>query len=194
MAELFLPQYFDDYQHLLVGDEHLFPRLQEIKSVLVSCHQRGNKIIIVGNGGSAAIASHVSVDLSKNAGVRCCNFNEANLITCLANDYGYDRWLEKAIEIYGDPGDALIAISSSGCSENILKACRTAKKLEFSLVLTLTGFSPDNPLRKLGDINLWVDSKAYNLVENIHQFWLLTVVDMIIGKAEYSAVGEGCAS
>ena len=52
---------------------------------------------------------------------------------------------------------------------------------------TSQGMGSINPLRKLGDINLWADSRAYNHIENIHQFWLLTVVDLIIGKAEYSA-------
>ena len=147
----------------------------------------GNKLIITGNGGSAAISSHFSVDLTKNAGIRCINFNESDLITCFSNDYGYEHWVEKAVEFYGDEGDVFICISSSGSSENILNGCHAARHQNFSKIITLSGMSADNPLRKLGDINLWVDSKAYNHIENIHQIWLLIVVDMIIGKAEYSA-------
>ena len=56
--------------------------------------------MIFGNGGSAAIASHFSVDLTKNAGVRCTNYNESDLLTCFANDFGYEKWVEKAIEFY----------------------------------------------------------------------------------------------
>ena len=91
------------------------------------------------------------------------------------------------MEFYGDEGDVFISISSSGSSENILYGCLAAREKNFSKVITLSGMGADNPLRKIGDINLWADSKAYNYIENIHQFWLLAVVDLIIGKTEYSA-------
>jgi len=70
---------------------------------------------------------------------------------------------------------------------NMLNGCEAAKRKKFASVITLSGFESDNPLRQLGDINLWVDSKAYNFVENIHQVWLLAIVDLIIGKTEYLA-------
>ena len=146
-----------------------------------------SKVIVAGNGGSAAIASHVSVDLTKNAKIRCLNFNEADLITCFANDYGFERWVEKAIDFYGDEGDLLILISSSGQSENMLNGVKAARSGNFKSVVTLSGFAQDNPLNQLGDINLWLDSNAYNFVENIHQIWLLMIVDLVIGKREYSA-------
>jgi len=87
----------------------------------------------------------------------------------------------------GDKDDVLIAISSSGSSENMLNGYEAARSENFSSVITFSGFDADNPLRQLGDINLWVDSKAYNFVENIHQVWLLAIVDLIIGSREYSA-------
>ena len=143
--------------------------------------------MIFGNGGSAAIASHCVVDLTKNADIRAINFNEADLITCFANDYGYEKWVEKAVEFYGDERDVFIGISSSGSSENILNGCLAARKKNFSKVITLSGMQAENPLRQLGDINLWANSMAYNHIENIHQIWLLAVVDLIIGNAEYTA-------
>ena len=146
-----------------------------------------NKVIVVGNGGSAAIASHLAVDLTKVAGIRTVNFNEPSLLTCFANDYGYEHWVEKAVEFYGDKGDVFIGISSSGSSENILNGCLAARKKNFSKVITLSGMQAENPLRQLGDINLWANSMAYNHIENIHQVWLLAVVDLIIGNAEYTA-------
>ncbi len=183
----FLSTYLTDLQSLLVPTSDLLDQLVEIKQVLEDSRDRGHTAMIVGNGGSAAIASHVSVDITKNAGVRCINFNEADLITCFSNDYGYEKWVEKAVDHYGHPGDVLIAISSSGKSENILNGCQAARRNKFSKVITLSGFQPDNPLRQLGDINLWVHSEAYNHVEGVHQVWLLAVVDLIIGKSEYSA-------
>ena len=187
MSELFLKQYIKDYSDLILPEADLINTLMQVKDALVTASENGKKVIIVGNGGSAAMASHVSVDLTKNAGIRSINFNESDLITCFANDYGYEHWLEKAVEFYGDKGDVFIGISSSGSSENILNGCRAAQKNNFSKVITLSGMNFENPLRKLGDINLWVNSKAYNHIENIHQFWLLAIVDLIIGKAEHSA-------
>ena len=143
--------------------------------------------MIFGNGGSAAIASHFSVDLTKNAGVRCTNYNESDLLTCFSNDYGYERWVEKAIEFYGDEGDSLILISSSGSSQNMLNGAKAGRKIDLNSIITLSGFNQDNPLRSSGDINLWIDSKAYNFVENVHQIWLLSIVDLLIGTREYSA-------
>jgi len=183
----FLRSYAEQFQKACFGSEAWMPQLIAVKADLIRASRGGRKIIMVGNGGSAAVASHVAVDLTKNAGIRAVNFNEPDLITCFANDYGYERWIEQAIERYGDPGDILIAVSSSGRSPNILNACRAARRRGFASVITLSGFSPDNPLRTLGDQNFWVESHAYNLVEVTHLFWLLALVDLIIGRAEYPA-------
>ncbi len=138
-----------------------------------------SKIIIAGNGGSAAIASHIAVDLTKAAGIRAITFNEPDLITCFANDYGYEKWVEKGIDFYAEKNDVIILISSSGKSKNIINAGLKAKKLGLKLI-TLSGFNKNNPLRKIGDINLWADSKEYNVVEMTHQIWLVSIIDKII--------------
>ena len=183
-----LAEYFDRYrQSLLEAD--LSEPLMELRDLLVAAQAAGRKTILAGNGGSAAIASHCAVDFTKNAGIRCINFNEADLITCLANDYGYERWLEKAIACYADEGDVVILISSSGKSPNILNAARYARSKGLTLV-TFTGFSADNPLKGLGRLNFWVKSQAYNIIEMTHHIWLLAVCDLIIGSAEYPAKQE----
>ena len=69
--------------------------------------------MIFGNGGSAAIASHFSVDLTKNSKIRCVNFNESSLLTCFSNDYGYENWIKKVLEFYANPKDLIILISAS---------------------------------------------------------------------------------
>ena len=186
MDKEFIQNYLNEFANLISPKSEIISLLIQVKDALVASSEDGKKAIIAGNGGSAAIASHISVDLTKNAGIRCINFNEADLITCFANDFGYERWVEKAVEFYGDEGDVFLAISSSGSSENILNACGAAQEKKFSKVITLSGMNSENPLREIGDINLWVNSKAYNHIESIHQFWLLAVVDMIIGKTEYS--------
>jgi D-sedoheptulose 7-phosphate isomerase len=183
----FIKSYLNDFSDLLKPNDELIEKLIQVRDLLLEVSQNKKKILIFGNGGSAAIASHFSVDLTKNARVRCLNFNEADLITCFANDYGFEHWAEKATDFYGDEGDLLIVISSSGRSQNMLNAVKAARNGNFKSVVTLSGFSEDNSLNQLGDINLWIDSKAYNFVENIHQAWLLTIVDLVIGKREYSA-------
>ena len=183
----FLTSYLNDFSDLVKPDKKIIDQLLEVAALLHEVHTQKKKVLIFGNGGSAAISSHFSVDLTKNAGLRCINCNEADLITCFANDYGFERWVEKAIDFYGDEGDLLIVISSSGSSENMLNGCKAARKNKFSSVITFSGYNADNRLRQLGDINLWVDNKAYNFVENIHQVWLLAIVDLIIGTREYSA-------
>ena len=98
---------------------------------------------------------------------------------------GYENWMSKALEFYADKGDLVVLISSSGKSKNMINGCGAAKKKKFSKIITLTGHLVNNPVKKLGDINLWVNSKAYNYIENIHQFWLLSLVDLVIRKKNY---------
>ena len=184
MQDEFFKKYFklikSNLDHTKIDD------LKKVAQLTIQTSDRGNKVIIAGNGGSAAMASHVSVDFTKAAGIRAVNFNEADLLTCFANDYGYERVFEKAVEFYGDNGDLLILISSSGSSINVVNAAKRAKELNMS-VITFSGFNKDNALQKLGDVSFWVDSKAYNIVEMTHHIWLVAIVDYIIGDIEYSA-------
>ena len=136
------------------------------------------KIIIAGNGGSAAIASHFSVDMTKNGNIRCINFNESDLLTCFSNDYGYENWTKAALKFYSDKGDLIILISSSGSSKNIINAANFAKKNK-NYIVTFTGFSGKNPLSNKGNLNFIVNSKKYNHIENVHQYFLLLVVDLV---------------
>ena len=182
----FLDEYFDDFKKIInFNSDEIKKKLINLKKIFITTKKNRKKILIFGNGGSAAIASHFSVDLTKNAKIRCTNYNEPDLITCFSNDFGYERWVEMAIKYYGNKGDVLIVISSSGKSKNMINACIAARKKKFSKIITLTGHLVNNPVKKLGDINLWVNSKAYNYIENIHQFWLLSLVDLIIGKKNY---------
>ena len=156
-----------------------FNKLVEMANLIRSTERNSGKIILVGNGGSSAIASHVSIDLTKAASIRAINFNEASLLTCFSNDYGYESWVEKALDFYADSNDMVILISSSGQSKNMINGAKKAKYMGLK-VITLTGFLSDNPLRNLGDVNLWVDSNAYNIVEMTHNIWLLSVIDYLI--------------
>ena len=143
-------------------------------------HEAGRKIIFVGNGGSASIASHMAIDYSKNAGLRAIAFNDAAALTCLGNDVGYDNVFAKQVELYGAAGDMLVAISSSGNSANIVNAARAARQGDIS-VLTLSGFKPDNRLRKLGDVNFYVPNNLYGFVELSHLAICHAILDIASG-------------
>jgi phosphoheptose isomerase len=182
----FLRDYFERLKRLLEPDAEQFDLIRRTRDLFSATRARGHKLIIVGNGGSSGIASHLAIDFAKNAKVAAICFGDAAQITCLANDYGFENWLAAAIRMNGRAGDALVAISSSGRSANILNGVAAARELGMGVV-TLSGFAADNPLRKLGDINFWADSRAYNIVETAHQFWMMSVIDLIIGKAEYAA-------
>jgi D-sedoheptulose 7-phosphate isomerase len=178
MTQLFFNQYFQSInQSVLSLDSEI---LAQVADMVMRVTINSRKIILVGNGGSAAMASHVAVDFTKTAKVRAVNFNEADLITCFANDYGYDQWVLEALSAYADSGDMVILISSSGKSPNIINAARKAKEMGLSVV-TLSGFEASNSLRQLGHVNLWVDSFSYNIVEMTHHIWLLAIVDYLVG-------------
>ncbi len=176
MAEKFFCDYFQTVNKTVSSID--FSVLVKVAELVRTASANSKKIIIVGNGGSAAMASHVAVDFTKAANIRAVNFNEADLITCFANDYGYDQWVSEALKAYADSGDLAIFISSSGKSPNILNGAVRAKQMGLNIV-TLSGFAEDNPLRKFGDVEMWANSSAYNIVEMTHHIWLVAIVDYI---------------
>ena len=173
--------YFEKYFSIIKKQLHSidFVQLNKAISTIKKAGQLKRKIIFVGNGGSASIAGHLTVDFTNAVGIRSINFNDPGIITCFSNDYGYENWVGKALDCYANSGDILVLISSSGRSKNMLVGANKAKSLGLDII-TLTGFSFDNPLRKLGNINFWVDSDKYNIVEMTHHVWLLAIVDYII--------------
>ena len=154
-----------------------YKKMEILKKKITSLN-KNNKIILIGNGGSASISSHVAVDFTKILNKRAICFNDPNLITCFANDYGYEKWVAKALEAHALRKDLIILISSSGRSKNLINACKFARKKKI-FVTTFTGFKKNNPLSKIGNQNIWVDSSKYNVVEMTHHIWLLALVDLI---------------
>jgi D-sedoheptulose 7-phosphate isomerase len=173
----FFDNYFKNIKIKLTDLNYDF--LKKSADIIQKVNVSNGKVIVVGNGGSAAIASHVSIDFTKAANIRSINFNESSLLTCFSNDYGYENWVDKALSFYADKNDLIILISSSGTSKNIVNGALRAKKMDLPII-TFSGFSYENPLRKIGNINFWVDSNDYNLIETIHQTWCLSIIDYII--------------
>lgn len=136
-------------------------------AIILSVKSGTGKVMVIGNGGSAAIASHMQSDLCRAVGVGAMVFNQAPMLTALANDYGYACVFERPVELWAHAGDLLVAISSSGQSENILRAVQAAATRGCQII-TLSGFNADNPLRQLGSVNFYIPSPDYGYVEVAH--------------------------
>jgi D-sedoheptulose 7-phosphate isomerase len=148
----------------------------------VAADALGNTLIFIGNGGSASIASHQAIDYLKNGDIRATALNDSAALTCLSNDCGYPEVFAKQIEKHGREGDMLVAISSSGQSENILRGVKAARAHKMT-VATFSGFSPDNSLRTLGDVNFYVESDQYGYVELAHLTLIHAILDLdVIAK------------
>ena len=147
-------RYFSEMKKLI--DEIDKKEIDKIVNYLIK-RRKKSKIYLAGNGASASIANHLATDLTKASKFDARTFNESNLLTCLSNDYGYENWITQAIKFYVKKNDILILVSSSGTSKNIVKAANYCKKNNISLI-TFSGFSKKNPLRKLGKFNIHVNS------------------------------------
>ena len=149
-------------------------------------HDSGNTIHLVGNGGSAAIASHMATDFCKNGGLRARAHNDASMLTCLANDYAYEEVFSRQLAMHARPGDLVLAISSSGKSKSILNAVKAARA-QRCRVVTLSGFHADNPLRELGDLNAFAPAAEYGFVEIAHLTLVHAMVDLANGWSAWPA-------
>ena len=182
--KLNLSEYYEEYRQN-IRPEWLDGQLDILKRKILDNKATGGKLVFAGNGASAAIASHVALDFTKQAGMRSVTFHDPGVITAFVNDFGGDFWLSKACDMYVDPDDLAIFISVSGESPNVVNAANELAKRGIETI-SFTGKAEDNSLGQASVMNFWVDSRAYNIVECIHMIWITTVIDMIIGKSEYS--------
>lgn len=144
--------------------------------MLVQARKNQCSVYIIGNGGSAGVASHAVIDFVNVAKLRAFTLHDPALLTCMANDYGYENAFARILALTAKQDDILIAISSSGNSKNIRNAAVQMAD-NGGAVITLSGFAAHNPLRTLGDINIWLDSSDYGFVEIGHQFLLHNMSD-----------------
>lgn len=140
-----------------------------------------SRLFFIGNGGSSAIASHMTADFMKNGGMNTYSLYDNAVTTCMGNDYGYEYVFSKPMEFLVKENDLLVAISSSGNSQNIINAINVAKE-KGAFVITLTGFEKDNKAIKLGDFNIYVPNSEYGIVESIHNIILQQAVDIIMER------------
>jgi D-sedoheptulose 7-phosphate isomerase len=160
--------------------------------MLMAARANRRKVMLVGNGGSAAIVSHVHNDLAKALGIRALVFNETPLLTALANDTAYAHVFEVPIEQWAEEGDVLVAVSSSGKSDSILLAAKAAAD-KGCQIITLSGFREDNPLRERGGVNFYVASDEYGFVETAHAALLHCVTDCALARVTAETASQAMA-
>ena len=161
----FIEEYLNRYQKSLLEND-VSNSMIAMKKLLLQTRNKGKKVLIAGNGGSAAMSSHVSVDLTKQAGIRTVNFNEADLITCFANDYGYENVFIRQVEALGNKGDVVIGITTSGKSSNIINGMSKAKDLGCTTI-ALTGIS-EGLLDKISDYIVKIPSDDTPRIQEHH--------------------------
>lgn len=145
------------------------PALDEAASLIRRARDAGASIWWVGNGGSAAICSHLAQDMMNKLSVKSLYHGDSSLLTCMANDFGYRDVYARPLATLAEKGDLLIAISSSGNSENILRCVDLAEKKGMG-VITLSGFDPSNKLwNRDSDVSFFVASHLYGIVEMSHE-------------------------
>lgn len=154
--------------------------MEQFTALCRDVQSSGRKLMFIGNGGSASIASHMATDFMKNGRVRATAFNDPMFLTCLGNDLGYENVFGFQIDGHGEANDLLIAVSSSGKSQNILNGVAAARRKK-SKVVTLSGFGQANPLRDMGDLNFYVPSGEYGVVELLHCSLIHCALDGLMG-------------
>jgi len=171
-----------DVESQSLDPEDGFARICELSKHV---QRAGRAQFLCGNGASAAFASHMAVDWTKNGNVRTHAFNDIALLTALGNDLGYDATFAAPLTLYAQAGDLLGIISSSGNSANVLKAINTARQKHLH-VITFSGLQADNQSRQMGDINFYIPAKTYGIVESTHQILLHAWLDKFMGIEEWS--------
>ena len=151
---------------------------RDIKASVDLIKTKAESIFFLGNGGSNSICSHMMEDFMKLAGYPTYSFSDAALITCFANDFGYEKAMAEWLKVFYTENDVLVAISSSGESKNILNAVKYAKS-KGGKVITLSGFKNDNSLKQSGDINFHIDMSSYGIAECYHQVILHIILDSL---------------
>ena len=138
---------------------------------------RHQNIIIIGNGGSNSVASHISQDYTKQLDKRCISFSDPSRLTCYINDYGRDEAYVEFLKDFADKDTLVILISSSGNSMNIFNCAVFCQSLGMNFIL-LSGFDEDNKLNtfKGGLMKYWVNSHDYGVVETAHQVLLHSIL------------------
>jgi D-sedoheptulose 7-phosphate isomerase len=164
---------------LLEEIEYVYKKREALKKLVLS--KKYSQVIILGNGGSNSIASHISQDYTKQLKIKAFGFSDPSRLTCYINDYGMEMAYWHFLNDFGWGDTLVILISSSGNSKNILNAATWCDTTGTDWV-SLTGFDNTNELHTMAyhsvynKLDLWVDSSDYGIVENVHQIFLHSIL------------------
>jgi D-sedoheptulose 7-phosphate isomerase len=176
---VFWAQYQVDLAEAMRG---LVPTASLRALAVLAAHIR--RLHFYGNGASATMASHMATDWTRRGQLNAWAYTDPAWLTATGNDAGYERVFADTLRLTA-PKDLVCCISSSGKSPNILTLAKEAKAANRT-VITLSGLSPDNPLRALGHVNVYVPSQRYGIVETVHaaylHAWLDTYCEIFLDK------------
>jgi D-sedoheptulose 7-phosphate isomerase len=181
----FINNYFEEFFKVLSNVEvtdlskneiELSNSISFLNSKIKEIVNQNHKIVMIGNGGSAGICGHQVIDYWKNGGIKSINFNDSSLLTCISNDFSFEEVFSKPLEMFLEKNDILYCFSSSGNSSNIINAAKIAREIG-AFVVTFSGFESDNKLRNLGDLNFYVKSNSYGIVEISHLYLSHLILD-----------------
>jgi len=171
-------EYIEELISIINADGYLNHLTNKTIELIKTQSSKGHKVIIIGNGGSASIANHLALDLWNNDGIKAMTFSESSMLTCVSNDEGYRNVYAVPIKMFANSGDVLIAISSSGESDNIINGVFAAIDMGCKII-TMSGFRDRNTLRSLGEINFYIPSSYYGYVELAHSILCHYISDML---------------
>lgn len=170
--------------------QNLAPAIEKTVEMLVQAYQGGKKILVLGNGGSAADAQHLAGELvgrflKERKALPCLALTtDTSILTAIGNDYGYDAVFTRQVEAWAEAGDVVMAISTSGNSENILQAVTLAQK-KGAQVVALTG-KDGGQLKEVADLSLVVPSDSTPRIQEGH----ITIIHILCFLLEERMFGD----
>jgi len=176
--------YLSKYSDLITNNDAIMT-LQNVGRLLFEARKKKQRLFFTGNGASSSISSHAALDFTKQGKLTAFSFTDPALVSAYSNDYGFENAQTEIFKSYREEGDILVLVSTSGNSLNVVNLARFGR-LNGHQVVSLTGKDPNNLLRTESDYSLWVNSHAYNMVENVHMIWLGYLIDCLVGSEVYA--------
>lgn len=194
MMDPFVKTHFTQAQEVLqqfIDDPKGLPQVELAGALMATALRSGSKIVSCGNGGSMCDAMHFAEELSgryrkDRRALAAISISDPSHLSCVGNDYGYDKVFSRYIEALGRPGDVLLGISTSGNSGNVLLAAQAARAMDMKVV-ALTG-NEGGQLAALAHIEVRVPHKGYaDRIQEIHIKVIHSLIDFI--ERELTAKG-----
>lgn len=162
--------------------EELLDQCQKLSAMMIECFENGGKLMVCGNGGSHCDAMHCAEELTgryrkDRRPLPAMAFGDPSHTSCVANDYGFEEVFRRQAEAFAQPGDVLIGISTSGNSENVIRACHTAKLKGAKTILL--GGKDGGKLKDLCDLAIVVPSDITDRIQEIHIKIIHTMIESI---------------